>query len=283
MNPSPSWIQPIEHELKELLELPNLSFSATFNLKTFSSIISSRLGISDLSIELGTKEWKTRDSFFSGFGTNPVSISLQASPLNGDCFWIMGYEDLQTLVSWIKDENQKSLELENPELIKGIYRYAILVALSGLSETDLFKQFSLKITKESKFEDKGYAIDVALVHGDKRIWGRVIISSKFKDSFMSFFSKERLSLPEIAKQFPNLKIPLSITNGSLELTREELDSLEEGDFICIDNAFFRPNNEKGSLKVMLQDTPLFQIKLKEGKFKILDFIYAYQEVPVHAE
>ena len=99
---------------------------------------------------------------------------------------------------------------------------------------------------------------------------------------MNHFSKEKLSFRDILRQFPNIKIPLSITNGSLELTKAELSSIEPGDFILIDNAFYKPSNEKGSLKVMLGDNPLFQIKLKEGKFKILDLLHAYSERPVHA-
>jgi hypothetical protein len=37
------------------------------------------------------------------------------------------------------------------------------------------------------------------------------------------------------------------------------------------------------LKVLLKEIPLFQIKLKDGKFKILDFIYAFEEAKAHAE
>lgn len=281
MSPSPSWTQPIEHQLKEVLTLPNISFSTAFPFEAFTTFLSSKLNITPFAIELGSMEWKTQDYFFTGLGSSPISISLQATPLNGDAFWIMAYEDLQTFVSWIKDLNEKTFELENPELIKGVYRYASLVALDALSQSDLFKELSFKLTQDAKLSEKGYTIDVALVHNEKRVWGRLILSPTFKDSFMHFFSKERLSLSDLTKQFPHLKIPLSVINGSIELSQEELQSLEEGDFIVIDNAYFRPSHEKGSLKVLLQDTPLFQIKLKEGTFKILDFIYAYEETPTH--
>ena len=283
MSPSPLWIQPIESQLKEILDLPNLSFSESFSVEDFTRFITSNLGISPLSIEVGTKEWKTEDSFFSGLGSAPVSISFQATPLVGDFHWIMSYEDLQILVSWIKDKNHKALELDNPELVKGIYRYCLLVALDGLSKTESFNQFSLKIIKDNKLDEKGYAIDIALVHNEKRIWGRIILSHLFKESYMNYFAKDRLSIQDISIKFPSLKIPLCIVNGSLELSQNELHSLEEGDFVVIDNAFFKPSDERGSMKVLLNETPLFQIKLKDGKFKILDFIYAYEEIPVHAK
>ncbi len=283
MTSLPSWIQPIEHQLKEVLDFPEISFSETFPVTELSAFLSSHLNIDPLSITLHTKEWKTIDSLFSGLGTSPISISFQASPLNGDCFWVIPYEDLETFISWFKDKNEKTLELNNPELLKGIYRYALLVAFESLSQTDLFKKLSLKFTKDVKLEEKYYSIDVSISHGEKQIWGRLLISAKFKDSFMSFFSKDNLALFDIAKQFPTLKIPLSIANGSIELTQEEISSLEEGDFIIVDNAFFKPSDQKGSLKVLLNDTPLFQIKLKDGKFKILDFIYAFEEAKAHAE
>ncbi len=282
MKTSPSWIQPIENELKEVINIPSFSFSAAFPTDELSALVSSELGILPFSIEIGAKEWKTQSNYFTGLGASPISIALGATPIEGECFWVMAYEDLKTFVSWSKDLYEKALELENPELIKGIYRYAILVAMEGLSKTPLFKEFSLKLAKESPLEDKGYAIDVALVHGESRVWGRLILSSKFKDSFSNYFSKERLSLADITRQFPDIKIPLSITNGSIELTEDELFSLKPGYFIIVDNAFYKPSNEKGSLKVLLGENPLFQIKLKEGKFKILDLLHAYSERPVHA-
>jgi flagellar motor switch protein FliN/FliY len=283
MKSLPSWIQPIEHQLKEVLDFPETSFSETFPLEELSAFISSHLNITPLSIALHTKEWKTTDSIFSGLGTSPISISFQASPLNGDCFWVIPYEDLETFISWLKDKNEKTFELNNPELLKGIYRYALLVAFEGISQTDLFKKLSLKFTKDVKLEEKYYSTDVSISHGETQIWGRFLMSAKFKDSFMNFFSKDSLSLFDLAKQFPNLKIPLSIANGCLELTKDEIDSLEEGDYLIVDNAFFKPSDQKGSLKVLLKEIPLFQIKLKDGKFKILDFIYAFEEAKAHAE
>jgi hypothetical protein len=283
MTPPQTWIQPVENQLKEILDLPDFSWNASFSLSDFSSFISSRLGISPLSIELGESGWKTKDSYFAGLGSSPISASLQMSPLEGDCFWITPYEDLETLVSWISDKNQKTLELNNPDLIKGVYRYVLLIALEALGQTELFKQFSLKLTKDVKPEEQGYAIDVALIHGEKRIWARLVLSRDFKESFMRYFAKEKLSLTDLSKKFPHLSVPLKIVNGSFELSKEELLSLETGDFVLIDNAFYKPTAKNGSLKMLLNDTPLFQVKLKEGKFKILDFIYAYNEVPVDAE
>ena len=192
MKPSPSWIQPIENELKEAIEIPSFSFSAPFPLDELSALLSSELGISPFSIEIGPKEWKYKNHFFTGLGSNPISIALQASPLSGECFWLMAYEDLKSFVSWSKDLYEKALELESPELIKGIYRYAILVAMEGVSKTPLFQDFSMKLTNESVLEDKGYAIDVALVHNENRVWGRLILSSKFKESFMNHFSKGKI-------------------------------------------------------------------------------------------
>ncbi|MBM3193423.1 MAG: hypothetical protein FJZ59_04225 [Chlamydiae bacterium] len=282
MTTLPSWIQPIENELKDVMGFPEISFFETFPIEKIASFLSSELNIDPLTIELHSKEWKTSDSFFTGLGSSPISISFQASPLNGDCFWVIPHEDLETFVSWLRDKDNKAFELFNPDLLKGVYRYALLVAFEGISKLDLFKKLSLKFTKDIKLDEKCYSIDVSILHGEKQIWGRLLISPKFKESFMNFFSKENLTLFDLAKQFPSLKIPLSIANGSVELTKEELTSLREGDFIIVDNAFYKPSDQKGSLKVVLKETPLFQIKLKDGKFKILDFIYAFEEGKAHA-
>ena len=272
-----SWIHSVEPQLKEVLDLPEISFIASLSLEDLSAFISSKLALSPLIFEMGEKGWRTKEAFFTGLGSSPVSISLQASPLEGEALWVMGYDDIKTFVSWIKE-----FEFDHPEVIRGVYRYAMLVALEGISKQELFQQFSFKLTKESPFAEKGYAIDIGLKRENEQIWGRLIFSPTLKESSMKFFSKDHLSISDLAKHLPHVQIPLSVVNGSIDLTQKELQSLQEGDFIILENAYFHPNEEKGSLKVLIQENPLFQVKYKEGRLKILDFIYAYEEVTVDA-
>ena len=65
--------------------------------------------------------------------------------------------------------------------------------------------------------------------------------------------------------------------GSVDLDAEELKSLEEGDFVLVEDARYRPSNKKGSFQFAIGDKSIFQVKLKSGQLKILDYIYDYGE------
>jgi hypothetical protein len=277
------WIKKIEPELKDVLELPAESFSIPLDISEMSNAIAKKLNISPFSVEIGNSEWKVKDSFFSGLSSNPSILSVRVEKESGDFFWIMQQPDIEILISWMKDLSGKSFEITHPDLLKGMYQYTTLLALDTLSHTEAFQSFNLKIVKDAKLPEKGYAVDICLKHDNEKIWAKLIVTDQLKNAFIKKFSKDSLDIVEIAKKMPNLKTSLIISNGSIELNKSELNSLSVGDFIKIDNAFFKPSEGKGSLKVSLSDKPLFQIKLKDGKFKILDYIYDYSEEAMYAE
>ena len=121
MNESPVWLRKVEDELLEFVSSSGGSHCPEFPLESFSKSLSKTLHTPHFSIQLGAKEWRTQDNLLSGLGKAPLSLSLELSPLEGDLFWIMPYEDICKWVSWLKSEDQKSFDLENPDLIKGIY------------------------------------------------------------------------------------------------------------------------------------------------------------------
>jgi hypothetical protein len=277
------WIKKIEPELKDVLNLPAETFSIPLDINALSSSVAKKLHISPFAVEVGHSEWKVKDSFFSGLSSSPSILSVRAENDGGDFFWVMQQRDIEKLISWMKDLSGQAFEITNSDLIKGMYQYATLLTLDTLSQSEAFLPFNLKIVKENKLPDKGYCIDICLKHDNHKVWAKLIISNQLKNSLTRKFSKESLDIFEIAKKMPNLKTPLIVSNGSIDLTNSELKSLSVGDFIKIDNAFFKPNEGKGSLKVSISDKPLFQIKLKDGKFKILDYIYEYSEEASYAE
>jgi hypothetical protein len=283
MSLTKSWIKKIEPELKNVLDLSPDKFSIPLDINLLASQIGKKLNTEPLSLEIGNQEWKSKDSFFSGFSQSPLAVAVSVEKECGNFFWILEHSDVETLISWMKDLSGKTFEIKHKDLIKGIYQYISLVCLEVLAQNEIFESYSLKLLKDQKLPDKGYSIDVCITHNEKKIWGRLILTQELKLALSKKFSKESIDITEIAKKFPNLSVPLIISNGSIELNRNELESLEVGDFVRIDNAFFKPKEEKGSLKLSLSNKPLFQIKLKDGKFKILDYIYDYSEEAVYAE
>ncbi len=250
-------------------------FPSPFPLDLLSQKLSS-LFHNEISLGFGPREERHEDSFFKGFGSSPITSSFTLTPLGGDLFWIMPLEDIKQLLSWRKDEDGRSLELENIELIKDLYRYTQQEVASLISSLDFYKGVSPKVTEKVSLPKHGYTIDISMKHGKVTLWGRLLLAPLLERSFTSYFATRTPELRDI-ENYKEIPIPLLLTAGTIECTSDELASLEEGDFIRIDSPTYHPKTGKGSLKLYLEDLPLFQIKYKEGSYKIFDILYPYQE------
>lgn len=121
-------------------------------------------------------------------------------------------------------------------------------------------------------------MDISLHSKEETLWGRLIVSSELKKSFSKYFANKKPRLQD-CKQGLDAKITLSLTNGSVVLSPDELRSLKEGDLLVVDNAHYSPLSEKGSMQAFIGDRPVFQVKPKHDEIKILEYIYDYAEEP----
>jgi len=119
---------------------------------------------------------------------------------------------------------------------------------------NIYEGLSPKFSEGAKFDENSFAMDISLKRGQDLIWGRLIISPTFYKAFSEHYAMKKPRLRDLIKS-KEVLIPLTIRAGSVTLTPEELSSLEEGDFIVVDDMHYRPSTGKGSFKLMLEDTP----------------------------
>lgn len=270
------WIKKIEPEILQAANLPASMLEPSFPLEAFGEGLGKALGIKDLTLEVGASEWKTDKSYFSGLGSLPVVISFQVSPLRGDLFWIMAQEDVKKLTGFLKDEKGGKLIVENAELVKGLYRYILLRAFDTVQSIGTYGQLGFKLSQQTSFEKSSFAIDVSLQSEGEVLWGRLLIPSTFQQSFASHFTTQSTTLSTLERA-KDIQLPLRVIAGTVSLSQQEINSLQEGDFIQIDNLYYHPNTKRGSYKVFMENTPIFQAKVKDDNLKILDYIYAFTE------
>ena len=263
------FVTPIAPHILELLDGIESLYEFPISYEPLLATLQKSLGITDISFEQRSGSWSS--DLTAGLGSTPLSLSFHASPLHGNAFWIMPYEDARTLVSWITNKEGKPLLLENPEWIKEAYKLLITTTMNGLSHIEPFSKLSYKLTKETPLTETGYAIDIAIRRGEVRVWGRLVLDPAMKASAADLFSVETASLHQLAKAFPSLPVPLTLIHGTVECTKQELDSLQQGDFILLDSKH---------LQITLQDQPLFHVKIKEGICKVLDVMRTQEEVNV---
>ncbi len=279
MNEAGTWLKKIEPEILEQLGKEYTTTSPPrFPLSELAGKIQSTFSLGDLELAYGLSEWKPHDSLLSGFGQNPILLPLQVTPLEGTLFWIMAQEDIKKILSWIKLSSNKSIAFEHPDLIKGVYRYVTLEILDKIHELKNWTDFSIKLTDKQSFEETLYTIDLSIKKGEDLVWGRLAVSATLKRSFENHFAIKTISLKNLENHIGDISLSLSMNIGNVELTQGELKSLSVGDFIVPDSIHYNPKLERGNIRVMMGEKALFVAKPKDDQIKLMDFVYAYEEV-----
>jgi hypothetical protein len=270
------WLKKIEPELLEIISAERQNTRFSFPLESFASLFVQTFRLEEVQIALGVTEWRVQENFLNGLGKAPISFAIQLSPLEGAFFWIMSYEDISRLISWLRDTGGNAFHIDHPDLLKGIYRFVILESLRISKHLRIFEDLSPKILDGQRFDSVGLCIDVSLKKGEETLWGRVVVPKSFMAAFENHFSIKRSSIDAWVNS-PSVNIPLSISLGAIELSKHELQSLQEGDFVLLNTPSYKPKEERGNFTLLVGEHPLFQIKYKEGKMKIFDFAYAQLE------
>ncbi len=105
-----SWLENLTPEIYNCLG-KNLSWGSipNFPLETFNQALSGLFSPSSFSISITKHSLLQKKELSSGLGTYPISISVSATPLKGNFFYLMGKEDTKTLIHFLHDENGDSL------------------------------------------------------------------------------------------------------------------------------------------------------------------------------
>ncbi len=279
MNDTGTWLKKIEPEILEQLGKEYTTSSApSFPLSELTKSLISSFSIDHLDITYGLCEWKAHDALLSGFGQNPISLPLQVTPLEGTLFWIMPGEDIKKLLSWMKLGSGKPLKFDHPDLIKGVYRYVALEILEMIHRLKSWSDLSIKLADKQSFDETLYTMDISIKKESEVVWGRLAISPNLKRSFENHFAIKRVSLKDLEGQIGDIFLPLSMNIGTVELTEVDLKMLSVGDFIVPDTIHYNPKSERGNIRVMMGEKALFVAKPKEREIKLMDFVYAYEEM-----
>ncbi len=102
----------------------------------------------------------------------------------------------------------------------------------------------------------------------------MIFSPDFHQSFLDHFA----NIPQDPLTQPmadSIDLCLKVETGSCLLKKKEWDKLNIGDFLVLDTCSYDPLSRKGTLTLSLEKTPLFKVKIKKEKLKILDYCTYY--------
>ncbi len=252
----------IKAELKELDEVPLFGNAPSFDWARFSSLLASHFGLSAISVKPEGSGWGEVDT-----GSSLV-MAFSIAPIQGHLFWAMAREDIARLTSWMLTGKSKSRKATAELLQEGFYRYLVLEALDCLQGIVPLDSLTLQMKEAVELPSEPlFCIDVEVSFDDKTCWGKLLIPSSFRHSWVSHFSRlERESIsPAMARA---TEVVVGIETGSVVLFQEEWASIEPGDFVLLD--------KHGRAQLTLGETPLFQVKIHPDQIELSEYAFTLE-------
>ncbi len=270
-----SWIRRIAKELPELNTIPLFGNTPPFDWASFSSAIAHRFGLSQLQVRPKDQMWREADSLKKGIGAHLHTLPIAITPI-GTIYWFMSEEDRHKLTLTMIKPSHKPRPALSEIFQEGFYRFLALHTLDTISQMSPFSDFTLQITNEEEENEKAFCIDIEIDLNGKSCWGRLAIGQAFRSKWIEYFSQ----LPsdyfpqEVAKQ---TLLTLSLKTGSVILHQEEWQKIQIGDFILLDQGSYDAHRGGGVCLMMLNSTPIFNAKIKQGKVELIDYAFYYED------
>lgn len=277
-----SWLKQITPEIFETLSLSDQGSIPPFSFEEFSNLLKEGLGQESLSCSALKMDFIEGDAYFEGLTNKTIMIPITAYPLKGKGFFVMSHQDIQSLIRNMMNEDSSSLTLENEPMMKGLYTYFIAEALDSIAQMEDFADLALKISEGMMTDLSAYAIDVSINIGKDKLLGRLLLTKELYKSIHNHFKFTEPTLENL-ENIPEVNVPVTLTTGSFTMTPKELSSIESGDFIILDNTFYKPLEKKGSFQMAIGKTPIMQVKTSKDGLKVLDYIYFTEEETMDEE
>lgn len=272
------WIQSVTEGLRETNQIPLWGSPPPFPLEELELLLKEQFGLSRLSIKREQTALLEPDAFLKGLGDAPIILPLELTPIGGTFFFVIGMEDVKAITSFLMVESGNPKRFSHEALCLGFFRFISLNLLDTFAEISPYDGAALKIGKESSLPaERAFAIDVKIGMNGAAFWSRLITPPHFHQSFQAHFASKPPAIT--SKEFAaSISAELTVEGGTTTLPFEEWQKVRVGDFILLDHCTYDLDQNKGSLEIVLGQTPLFQARLKEGSLKILDYAFYSEEL-----
>lgn len=268
MNTEKRWIKRLEDIIEPSIQVPMWKNIPDFPLESFAQALSQELSLPNLDVTWTGSDWKHHGEIMQGFGANPVVCAFEMTPLSHPCFLILSNEEIEKISSWTLSGN----EITSSELKSAYFEYLLAKTLKAFDQQSIYSGLHPKISNASIPNEEAYLIDFSINCENDSCNIRLCLPKSFQSSFNVHMSEKPFSLmDQTFTQSMHVSLPIEV--GYVALSMDHWKSVNEGDFIILDQCTFHPNENKGTMSLYLYDNPLFQLKLKDGKCKLLDYIF----------
>lgn len=257
-----AWVETIHHQLSEMKMIPLTGNGPKFPFKEMEHRLTALLEVDSVKIEMEQMKFLPFNDLLSGSGENPLHLPLELPPLQHP-FLVLFPRELVKKVTLLSVKKSGELQhFSDPKLQEGYFRYLTLQAIDFLVTKNVFEGLSLQTATSCPLPEQGaFCINVTILINDAPFAIKILCPTPFINEWRRHYAKRTPSLKSLS-QSKSIAIPLSVSVGKTRLSLKELESLEEGDFIFLDDA----QNE-----VLLNGKPLFKGSRENETITITDY------------
>ncbi|MES2345623.1 MAG: type III secretion system cytoplasmic ring protein SctQ [Chlamydiota bacterium] len=270
------WVEQIERAARLTQEVPLWGTPPAFPWEECKKALSKSWNLPDLSFTPYKTLWRTHDQLLEGLGNHPEITAFELSPLKGAALLAISSEDVSRLTRAALVPHGETKGFSDKQLQDGFYKYLLLEGLYSIEQLKPFEDLSVTLAGNHPLPESGaLCIDIQGEVQGKPIWARILLGKELCKSFQThFIQKPHAFSHELIK---SLELTLKIEVGTTSLPLSKWKAIKPGDFLLLDRCTFDPKTHKGSAELVLDQTPLFHVRLKEEGIKILDYAFYYEE------
>ncbi len=271
----PFWLPSLQNALEEAQVIPMWEGSFSFSWDECTRTLRESLGLDELNVIESKAEWISESQLLDSLGDAPYIQGFDIRPLNEKGFLVIPQDDIHEIASWILVEEGEKEGLLDESIRKGFTTFlSLLVADAFRASTG--GDLAPTLQTASLPQENCYSVDVQLTNKNRSIWARLLLPKSMQHAVATLYAQKKPSLIERAEK-SEIPITTAITLGHVSLPQKALKSISEGDFVLLDYASYSPQTGKGTFQLVFEETPLFQVKVKDNSIKILDYPFTLQE------
>lgn len=273
------WVRHLQQTLIDLKAIPLSGYPPAFPWEEVSKKLAGLFSCPDVRVELAQVNLLSADTLFQGFGTQPLSLELELTPLEGQAFLLVGKEEISGLTSLALTSSAINKGFISPSFQEGFYSYLCTKVVSVLNELNAFGDLNLKLSKpNSPPQEEALCIDIKFIHPKHTFFFRLICPPLLHKAFKEHFGqKQPPSFSSALAQ--QAVITTQICVGQTQLSASDWKRIHVGDFLLLDRCFFDPSTKKGTGFLCLEEVPIMRVRFKEDHLKIVNYATYHEEYP----
>lgn len=270
------WLRKIPGELISLDEKPLLGFPPPFPWDKFSEELRTACQVKDISISLGGIEWRKAADLLSGLGEPVRGVLLSLVPIPGNLWFAIPEKGLKHISHALAALPPQNDDFIDPDFLNAYFEFISMEALSAFERCNGDKKLSPTISRMDALPTEDcLCIDVEIKCQEKTTEARLLLSQPFRKAWMQrYLLSDKLALD--SKVADSLDVTIHLEAGKVDLKPSEWQRLEVGDFVLIDSCSLNPDEDKGRVMLVINGTPCFRAKIKQGSLKILEHPLYYE-------